>query len=160
MIEEIHAPPSFDGSQGLLAVLVGGESSPGLSFHTAPHLPQQVATMRHPAGHAVAPHFHPASARVTYGTPEVLIVKSGAVRADLYTSDRKPAASRELRAGDILVLVAGGHGFAFLEDSEVIEVKAGPYRGEHDKVRFTPDFGHHTGCRCEVCRGAVPSSGK
>jgi len=29
-----------------------------------------------------------------------------------------------------------GHGFEFLEDTVMIEVKQGPYMGEDDKVRF------------------------
>lgn len=35
-----------------------------------------------------------------------------------------------------MLLAYGGHGFKMLEDSEIIEVKQGPYAGENDKVRF------------------------
>ncbi len=43
----------------------------------------------------------------------------------------------ELIAGDIILLAGGGHGFTFLEDSEVIEIKQGPYISfEVDKERF------------------------
>ena len=38
--------------------------------------------------------------------------------------------------GDIILLASGGHGFKMIEDSEIIEVKQGPYAGELDKVRF------------------------
>ena len=41
-----------------------------------------------------------------------------------------------LHAGDVILLADGGHGFKMLEQSEIIEVKQGPYCGERDKVRF------------------------
>ena len=37
-----------------------------------------------------------------------------------------------------MLLAYGGHGFEMLEDSEMIEVKQGPYAGEMDKIRFNP----------------------
>ena len=44
--------------------------------------------------------------------------------------------SKELRAGDIILLVSGGHGFHVLDEVEMIEVKQGPYAGDNDKKRF------------------------
>ena len=44
--------------------------------------------------------------------------------------------SRILNQGDVVLLAYGGHGFEMLEDSEMIEVKQGPYAGDMDKVRF------------------------
>ena len=38
--------------------------------------------------------------------------------------------------GDIILLVSGGHDFLMLEDTEMIEVKQGPYAGDDDKERF------------------------
>jgi hypothetical protein len=43
-----------------------------------------------------------------------------------------------LEAGDVILLASGGHGFEMIEDSEIIEVKQGPYAGEMDKTRFDP----------------------
>ena len=39
-------------------------------------------------------------------------------------------------AGDVVLLAFGGHGFEMLEPTEIIEVKQGPYAGEHDKTRL------------------------
>jgi hypothetical protein len=36
----------------------------------------------------------------------------------------------------VIVLVSGGHGFEMLEETEMIEVKQGPYTGDADKIRF------------------------
>ena len=43
-----------------------------------------------------------------------------------------------MEAGDVVLLAYGGHGFEMIEESEIIEVKQGPYAGEMDKVRFEP----------------------
>ena len=43
-----------------------------------------------------------------------------------------------LGPGDVILLCDGGHGFVMLEESEIIEVKQGPYAGEDDKRRFEP----------------------
>ena len=38
--------------------------------------------------------------------------------------------------GDFLLLLGGGHSFEMLEDSELIEIKQGPYAGDKDKKRY------------------------
>jgi len=38
----------------------------------------------------------------------------------------------------MILLAYGGHGFEMLESTEIIEVKQGPYAGDHDKTRFDP----------------------
>ncbi len=40
--------------------------------------------------------------------------------------------------GDVILLASGGHGFEMIEDSEILEVKQGPYTGDQDKTRFKP----------------------
>ena len=49
--------------------------------------------------------------------------------ADLYSNDHVFLASRELSTGDVVVLLSGAHGFRFLEDSILFEVRQGPYSG-------------------------------
>ena len=39
-------------------------------------------------------------------------------------------------SGDIVLLANSGHGIVTLEESEIIEVKQGPYLEADDKVRF------------------------
>jgi len=41
-----------------------------------------------------------------------------------------------LGPGDVILLATGGHGFQMLEETEMIEVKQGPYVGDQDKTRF------------------------
>jgi mannose-6-phosphate isomerase-like protein (cupin superfamily) len=71
-------------------------------------------------------------------TKEVLFIKSGKVRVDFYDDNQKYLESFILQQGDVVLLASGGHGFEMIEASEIIEVKQGPYAGDHDKTRFNP----------------------
>jgi hypothetical protein len=75
--------------------------------------------------------------REVHLTQEVLYIKKGKVRVDFYDNKKKYAFSSILNKGDVVLLADGGHGFKMIEDSEIIEIKQGPYCGEEDKVRFT-----------------------
>jgi hypothetical protein len=68
----------------------------------------------------------------------VLFVRSGKVRVDFFTDGRHYLESTVLCGGDVIMLVAGGHGFEMLEPTEMIEVKQGPYCGDQDKTLFEP----------------------
>ena len=94
--------------------------------------------MNRPPNHVIPPHTHIPLDRTVSLTQEVLYIKSGRVRLDLYNKDISYFESRILSAGDVVLLADGGHGFTMLEQSEIIEVKQGPYAGELDKVRFQP----------------------
>jgi mannose-6-phosphate isomerase-like protein (cupin superfamily) len=69
-------------------------------------------------------------------TQEVLVIKKGKLRVDFYDEYEEYLESRILGAGDVILLVSGGHGFKVLEELEMIEIKQGPYAGDADKVRF------------------------
>jgi hypothetical protein len=58
------------------------------------------------------------------------------LRVDFYNDQQQYLESRILEAGDVILLITGGHGFEVLEEIEMIEVKQGPYVGEQDKTRF------------------------
>ena len=62
-------------------------------------------------------------------TQEVLIIKKGILRVDFYDEYEDYLESRNLYAGDIILLVSGGHGFKVIDEVEMIEVKQGPYSG-------------------------------
>jgi mannose-6-phosphate isomerase-like protein (cupin superfamily) len=123
----------------VLAILIRRDfSAEGIHFFTPDSFSQQLAYMRHPAGHVIKPHVHnPVDRRVDL-TNEVLFVRSGAVRVDFYDDEKNYLESRTLLAGDVILLAGGGHGFTMLDEAEMIEVKQGPYAGEADKTRFEP----------------------
>lgn len=112
--------------------------SEGIEFFTDDNFSQQLAYMNRPAGHVIDPHVHNPVNRDVKWTQEVLFIRSGKLRVDFFTDGRHYLESRILHRGDVIMLVAGGHGFEILEPTEMIEVKQGPYSGDHDKTRFDP----------------------
>ena len=85
--------------------------------------------MKRPKDYVIPPHVHNPVTREVQFTQEVLFIKSGRVRGDFYDDNRNYLESRILNQGDVILLAHGGHGFEMLEESEIIEVKQGPYVG-------------------------------
>lgn len=121
----------------LLALIVRDEfREPGISFFTPNELTQQLAYMRHPAGTIIGAHIHNPVPRSVAYTQETLFIKRGRLRVDFFDNGQTYLESRELKQGDVILLINGGHGFEVLEEVEMIEVKQGPYAGDQDKTRF------------------------
>jgi quercetin dioxygenase-like cupin family protein len=121
----------------VLAYIARGGSTPGETrFLTPDDCTLQVGHVVYPAGGEIARHMHLPIERHLVGTTEVLVVQRGHCEVDVFDSDRNLAATRELRAGDILIAVAGGHGFRIIEDTVLLEIKQGPYPGGKEKERF------------------------
>lgn len=124
------------GGRELAVIIPAGFRSDGIEFFTKPEYSQQLAYMNRPAGHRIGAHVHNKVNREVSDTLECLFVRSGRIRLELYSQGQAPVASRELGAGDIVLLVAGGHAIEVLEAAEIVEVKQGPYAGDEDKTRF------------------------
>ena len=121
----------------LLAIIIKNDyKTDGVDFITENELSQQVAYMHHPTGKMIAPHVHNLVQRSVIMTQEVLFIKKGKLRVDFYDDYKDYLESAILEAGDVILLVSGGHGFEVIEELEMIEVKQGPYSGEQDKKRF------------------------
>lgn len=110
----------------------------GIHFFTNDTDSQQLGYMNRPKDYTIIPHRHNLIKRNVHLTQEVLYIKSGKIRVDFYTNEQVYFTSRILNMGDVILLSDGGHGFKMLDESEIIEVKQGPYCGEQDKVRFEP----------------------
>ena len=108
----------------------------GITFFTPAEFSQQLGYMNRPTGYVIPPHVHNPVPREVQFTKEVLFIKSGKVRIDFYDDEQNYLESRTLEQGDFVLLAFGGHGFEMLEPTEMIEVKQGPYAGDHDKTRF------------------------
>lgn len=121
----------------LLAIVIRNNySCEGVDFITPDEYSQQVAYMHHPTGKVIDAHLHNLVHRNVVMTQEVLFIKKGRLRVDFYDNYEDYLESIILDAGDVILLVSGGHGFTVLEEVEMIEVKQGPYSGDKDKVRF------------------------
>ena len=124
------------GLEPIALIIRAGYDEPGIRFFTPANFSQQVACMRHPAGHRIAAHVHNLHLRQVLFTQEVLFIRSGKVNVNLYSSDKMPIGSKTLTAGDIILLCGGGHSIDILEESSIFEVKQGPFTGDADKTRF------------------------
>ena len=123
-----------DGAE--LCYIIRAELAPQVTtFMTPPDYKQQVGFIAYPAGGQVQRHLHLPLERHLVGTSEVLLVRTGRCVVDVYDDARELVASRELKAGDVVLMVGGGHGFRMLEDTLFLEVKQGPYL-ESEKERF------------------------
>ena len=120
-----------------LAYIVRGEMIPDkTTFLTPSDLKMQVGFVAYPAEGVVSRHVHIPVERHLIGTSEVLIVKKGYCQVDLYNDNKVLVETRELRTGDVLLIVSGGHGFQMFEDTVFLEIKQGPYMGIIEKERF------------------------
>jgi hypothetical protein len=120
-----------------LAYIIRGDIDPEkTTFLTPPEFKQQVGFIVYPAGGEIRRHVHRPLQRHLVGTSEVLLVRQGRCEADIYNDEREWVATRELRDGDILLMVSGGHGFRMLEHTVFLEVKQGPYTGMDEKEGF------------------------
>ena len=128
---------SIEHEGRLIARIVRAEKMPDRTeFITDDDVKQQVGFIVYPAGSEIDRHVHLPLERHLVGTSEVLLVRKGVVDADFYTDDKEYIDTRELREGDLVLLVSGGHGFRCREDTILLEIKQGPYTGMVEKERF------------------------
>ena len=132
MLKEIR-----DNNKLIAMILTHDHSKSGLEFFTADELTLQMGYMRYPANYRILPHVHkPAPRGITY-TLEAIFVKSGRILVDLYTDEKKFISAVELIKDDVILFVSGGHGFKFIEEGELVEIKQGPYVVQDiDKEKF------------------------
>ena len=135
MLEKI-----FSGQQLLALILRSEFEAEGIEFFTPSHFSQQLGYMNRPKGFTITPHLHNVVNRDVELTQEVLFIKSGSVKMDIFDLDKKLIKTCLLNKGDVVLLASGGHGFTMLEKSEIIEVKTGPHLGEKDKTRFNENL--------------------
>ena len=131
-----HIEQIFDEYR-MIAIIVYADYQPdGIKFFTPHNFSQQLACMRRPRGYKINAHVHKPVPRSVKHTQETLFIKKGKVRINFYDEEKAYLESRTVKEGDVILLVSGGHDFLMLEDTEIIEVKQGPYAGDDDKERF------------------------
>ena len=126
----------FEDEKLLAIILRTNYEKKGIEFFTPSDFSQQLGYMNRSKGYKIQPHIHNEVKRTINYTQEVLFIKKGIVRVDFYKEDKTYFKSKILNTGDVILLSFGGHGFEMLEDSEIIEVKQGPFAGNIDKSRF------------------------
>ena len=127
----------FYHKEVLFSIIIrAGFEKDGIEFFTPDVFSQQLAYMKRPKDYVIPPHIHNIVKREIVFTKEVLIIRKGRIRVDFYDDDKNYLESSIVGAGDVILLAFGGHGFEMIEESEIIEVKQGPYAGDGDKTIF------------------------
>ena len=121
----------------LTSIIIRREYQPTeTTFITSPDLAQQVGFVVYPPGGVIKRHLHKNVDRQNISSSEALIVRQGRLEIDIFDQNKVLLATRELQAGDFVLMVSGGHGFRILEATILLEVKLGPYAGPSDKELF------------------------
>jgi len=109
----------------------------GKKFFGSPDDFLQIGYMNLKKGEILKPHIHKPQKKLITQNQEVLYIVSGKMKVSFYDKIPKKINEASLSDGDLIVLLSGGHGFEFLEDTELIEIKQGPYTGKsNDKTIF------------------------
>ena len=107
----------------------------GLNFFSADEEYIQVGSWCYDEGKELLAHTHNRVERSVLWTQEVLYIKKGSIKADIYNAAGEKVKEVVAKDGDVLILLLGGHGYQILESgTQVLEVKNGPYVGA-DKDR-------------------------
>jgi mannose-6-phosphate isomerase-like protein (cupin superfamily) len=109
----------------------------GMSFVSPDEFPFQVGFHSRKQGEVIKPHEHiPFAELKDFPVQEFFYVVSGSVKIDLYENDLK-VEEVTVTKGDSIILNTG-HGFTFINDAKLLELKQGPYRGRENEKRFIP----------------------
>jgi len=99
----------------------------GIMPLTDPHEPLQLVIHKRSSGEYTKAHTHALKRRITEKLQECLVVINGKIKIDFYTPDKKYFKSIHLSSGEAIIFMNGGHGVHILKDSEIIEIKNGPF---------------------------------
>ncbi|OGJ59873.1 hypothetical protein A2881_01930 [Candidatus Peribacteria bacterium RIFCSPHIGHO2_01_FULL_55_13] len=119
-----------------LAIIGKKPKVDGIKFVTEPQDPFQVGIMERPKGYEVKPHRHPDRPITVESVSEFFYVEKGKVRLTVFDDQWNPVGKEEIGAGEFALILGGGHGVEFLEDTRMHEVKQGPYPGDSGSKEF------------------------
>lgn len=125
-----------DGARVFAYLVRRHATSESTRFLTPNDLNLQLGMIAYRSGGRVLPHRHLPVERTKRGTMEAVLVRQGLCDVDIYDDAQVRFATRTLEAGDLVLLVSGGHGFRMRDDTVLLEVKEGPYVEGGDKVVF------------------------
>lgn len=108
------------------------------NFLTGPESPLQLGMNFYEAGETIKAHYHLPRQLVTTQINEFILIGEGKTTLTLFDADdQTPFVELLLETGDMVLLLAGGHGFKVHERTKIVEIKQGPYDGKSkDKVVF------------------------
>lgn len=110
----------------------------GLGFYSNDEEFIQVGSWQYNKGKELLKHIHNPVERSVLRTQEVLYIRKGSIKAQIYSLDETLVDVIIANEGDTLILLNSGHGYEILQDNtQVLEIKNGPYLGaDIDRRRF------------------------
>ncbi len=94
----------------------------------------QLVFLNHKKNHKIKSHIHSKEKRVINYCTEVLLIEKGKLKVSFFDNKGKNIKKdKVINKGDILILFKGGHGFTCYSNTQIIEVKQGPYLMNKDK---------------------------
>lgn len=117
----------YEGTNYAIFLKADFQVGVGTQFFTDSTSNLQLGVIARTQFDSIIPHKHLAINRNTKGTNECIIVRSGKIEVDLYALHAEKIKTVTMLPGDVLLLLHGGHGIRFLEDSSLLEVKQGPH---------------------------------
>ena len=128
----------IDNEKTIAIIIRGKDWVPQLNFITSDSDFQQVGIWGYDKGKILLPHIHLETKKEAARSQEVIFIRRGRLKADLFNENEKLFKSVELIEGDTMILLAGGHGYEILENNtQVLEVKNGPFMGvEKERKRI------------------------
>ncbi len=126
-LEEIYS-----GRQLIAIIFRKNIKFSGIKFFTDPKNPFQVGVHSRKKGLKLNPHIHKLDQPIIIKEiQEILFIQKGKIKIELFSPSKKLLVKKILKTGDSILLLRGGHGVEFLEDSKIFELKQGPYPGSH-----------------------------
>jgi hypothetical protein len=128
----------------IMAIIIRKQSFDELSvenpmqFVTPDEFPLQTGIQLRPRGNVVDTHFHlPFEKLENYPVQEFFHILSGKVQVQLFDDRENDAMIGQflVYCGDYCILNTG-HKIVFLEETKMLEIKQGPYRGRDKEKRF------------------------
>jgi cupin fold WbuC family metalloprotein len=124
----------------LFAIIIRAKSQfkkKGVNFITSQKDSLQLGFLKHPKNHEIQPHAHKKKNFKIKFISEFLFIKKGELKVFFYSyAGKNINKDKILKKNDIIILLKGGHGFKIKKNSEIIEIKQGPYLKANDKILF------------------------
>ena len=121
----------------LIAIIVPADyEENGVRFITDEKSSFQLAYIRKSKESITKKHLHPDFERPIYKSQECLLVRKGKILIKFYNCKKEQIADYIAQSRDAVLFITGGHELFYLESSDVLEIRQGPYNEKLDKEYF------------------------
>lgn len=123
-------PEMIEWKGEIIGIFIRGNFSPEKThFITTAKEPLQCGIGVFKKGSKVEPHRHVGDPAVVSEFQEFISIRKGKALAKVFSPEGQMIQELTMNVGDSLLLLRGGHSFDFDEDTELMEIKQGPYLG-------------------------------